>query len=337
MYYNGLMIPIYEGEIGNRTKAKMAKWENSRTFAIVFSRLANMALDYRYKIEGLPDTMNERVLKQSLLFYGSAVLFELGGVPVSLSGGADGSALDIYGNPRGAYVFSRNGKLNVNVPLNYKYDADGVLSSLDMGTARKDKSVNGLDISNGVILWENKMRIPFIWTTIYFAERITDTLRTLDLDRRWLKRPFIPRCEESEAKSFDESLKKFMANEDFDVSLKAHNIDKTDIFTVDISPELITHVTQLCEWYENQYKMLCGIDANGQVDKKGENLISDEISVDEMYIDLNSRAIIEELNDGFDVFNCLTGSSISAKITSEKRKDEPNETKAEGGDDEENV
>lgn len=315
--YDNYMIPIFSGTIGEVTKAKLAKYENSRTFAIVFDRLVNMALDYRYSFDGLPDTMNDRVIKQSLLFYGSVVFFKLNGsTPIALAGVGDGKAIDIYGNPRSAWVYSRNGKLNQNLKLNYSYD-DLSIQNFDLGVSTIN--LENVEMTDGVIIWERKTRTPFIWTVIYYAERIADTLRTLDLDRRWLKRPFIPRCEESEAKSFDESLKKFMANEDFSVSLKARNIDKTDIFTVDISPQLVTNVTQLVEWYESQYKILLGIQSNSQVDKKGENLITDELHIDDSYIEMNLNSVKEEMQSQIDVFNNLSGLSITVEDNQTKK------------------
>lgn len=321
--YNCFNVPLFEGDIGKLTKAKLAQYENSRTFAMVFYRLVNMALDYRYTFTDLPDTMDDRVLKQSLLFYGSVVLFRINGVPIGLSGVQDGSALDLYGNAKSAYVFSRNGILNKNVKLNYKYDTE-LINSYNLGIS-VDKDVMDKEVTDGVILYENKSRTPFIWTVIYFAERIADTYRTLDSNRRWLKRPFIPRCEESESKSFDESLKKFMNNEDFTISLHAHNIDKTDIFSVDVPAGLTSCVTQLAEWYESQFKILCGIKANSQVDKKGENLISDEINIDDEYSTLNTNSVIEELNRSLEVYNNLTGLNIQADVTETEQEQEEKE------------
>ena len=316
--FNGFMIPIFQGDFGARTKKKIAQYENSRTFIMILMRLIDMALDYRYRFENLPETMDERVIKQALLFYGNVTLFDLDGVPIALPSAPDGKAYDVYGNAGSSFVFSKNGRINFSVPLNYKY-TNSILSDKKLLLGSK---TDNSEVSNGVVIWERKTRMPFIWTVIYYAERIADTLRTLDLDRRWMKRPFIPRCEESEGKSFDESLKAFMNNEDFSISLKSRNLDKTDIFTVDLAPELITHVTQLVEWYENQFKILCGIDSNSQVDKKGENLISDEINIDEMYGDMHIDSVVEYMNEQLEIYNGLTGYRIHCKINSTKEEKE---------------
>ena len=330
--FNNFLIPIFQGNFGEATKKKLAKYENDRTFIMVLMRLIDMALDYRYRFDGLPETMDERVIKQALLFHGNVTLFDLDGVPVALPSAPDGKAYDVYGNAGSSYVFSKNGRINFSVPLNYRY-SNSMLSDKKLLLGSKTENS---EVSNGVIVWERKTRMPFIWTTIYYAERIADTLRTLDLDRRWMKRPFIPRCEESEGRSFDESLKAFMNNEDFNVSLKSRNLDKTDIFTVDLAPELITHVTQLVEWYENQYKILCGIDSNSQVDKKGENLISDEVNIDEMYGDMHVDSVIDYMNEQLDIYNNLTGANIRCKMNmtkeQEERKDEREAENVSGDD-----
>lgn len=319
--YNGFLIPIFQGDIGEMTKKKLTKYENSRTFWIVFTQLCNMALSYRYKLNNLPDTMDARVAKQSLLFYANVVLFDLDGVSLSLPGGPDGSAIDLYGNSQNAIVFSRNGRINFSVPLNYKYTGTPVTDKKNLMGMGKENN----EVSNGVIVWENDMRQPFIWTVIYYAERIADTLRTLDMDRRWLKRPFIPRCEESEGNKFDESLKQFMNNEDFNTSVKARNIDKTDIFSVDMPPELVTKVTQLYEWYMSQFKIACGIKSNSQVDKKGENLVSDEINIDDGFTNLNVTTITDIMQEQIDVYNKLSGNNINAEAIVEEEKEYDNE------------
>lgn len=312
--FDNYLVPLYQGTTGGITKKKLAEIENSTTFAWVFQHLVEMALDYRYSFKGLPKTIDERVFKQSLLFYGSACLFTIDGNPIALPCVGDGTGIDIYGNPRKAFIFSRNGKINENIKLNYKYDVSEI-----------DKLVLGIDSAgsdkyeNGVCVWENKNRTPFIWVTIYFATKIADTYRTLDSCKRWLKMPFIARVAESEAKSFDESLKKLLNNEDFNVSLKAHNIADSDIFKVDMPPAQVTSVTQLIEWYLNQYRILCGINSNEQIDKKGENLVKAEVEVNNEYTDLNTNSTIEELNYHIDTFNSLVGTSIKAVKTETQR------------------
>lgn len=334
MFFGNFQIPLFNGEIGGATQKKIAQYENSRTFMIIFARLINVALDYRYHFEGLPDTINERILKQSLLFYGNVTMYQKNGVPIALPSVPAGESLDIYGNYGASRVFSINGKVNEEVPLIYDYN-DTIITNknLMMGIAPKSND-------KGVIVWENKTRVPFIWTVIYFAERIADTYRTLDTNRRWLKRPFIPRCEEEEKKSFEESLNAFLKNEDFGKAVTSRTLDKTDIFSVDFAPDTITKITELVEWYEAQYKQLCGIEAHTQVNKKGENLISDEIGVDNDYIGLNESNIIEDMQKQIDVYNNLMGLNIRVTANekeSDKKEQQTQEITNEQGEGEKNA
>lgn len=342
MFFDNYCIPIFNGDVGAKTKKRLTEKQNAQTFYMVLSQLVNMALDYRYDFDGLPKTMYGRLIKQSLLFYGNVTMFNLDGVPIALPSAPDGQSIDVMGNTGGAYIFSRNGRMNFSVPLNYEYEAivDMGTSMGNYGSREVTVTVDGKQhkVSDGVIVWENKSRVPFIWTVIYFAERIADTYRTLDLDRRWLKRPFIPRCEESEGKAFDENLRAFMNNEDINLSIKSRSLDKSDFFPVDMSPDLIEKVTQLVEWYYSQFKQLCGIDAHLQVDKKGENLISDEVNIDDMFIELVSESVVKEMNSQIYLFNSLTGNSIKAVSIREQKEKEAEEKalkamKQEGNED----
>lgn len=308
--FSNFLIPVYEGAIGKLNRKKLTEIKNQEAFRVVFNNMVNMALDFRYSFDGLPDTMDERVLKQSLFVYGCAGLFTYNGVPMCLPIAPDGSALDIYGNPRGGYIFSKNGKLNKNIRVHYKYD-DPNVDKFNLG----DVITKEDDYENGVILFENKLRSPFLWNTIYYANSVSDCLRTLDSVRRFLKVPFVVKCEEQERTSIEESLRAFENNEDIIASIHAHNIDKTDIFDVQMSPNQAGAVTQLVDWYNSQYRVLCGIDANESVDKKGENLISLELNVNNEYVRNEKFYVLEELNNSLEIFNKLAGTNITAVET----------------------
>ena len=57
------------------TRRKLDKMKDMQVNYNVFFRLFNEAMK-AYKFEGLPETVSERVLVQSLISYGSAVFFE---------------------------------------------------------------------------------------------------------------------------------------------------------------------------------------------------------------------------------------------------------------------
>ena len=67
----GYLIDIMNAPSGK----KIAKMKNNIEFMNWFHLLERYA-QYRYEFEGLPDTVNERVLKQALLWYGSCAFFD---------------------------------------------------------------------------------------------------------------------------------------------------------------------------------------------------------------------------------------------------------------------
>lgn len=75
MWYNSYFcIPLDKC----KNRKKLAKMENNMLFITTFMRLLSDAMN-RYTIKGTPDTVNERVMLESLLVYGNTALFEQSG------------------------------------------------------------------------------------------------------------------------------------------------------------------------------------------------------------------------------------------------------------------
>lgn len=304
MYFDGFLIPF--DRVPNRKK--YAKLENNRVFIQEFMRLCNDALA-RYDIEGLPDTMSKRVILQSLLIYGSVVFFEDHENLLALAGVPSGKGFNMYGEPTSAWVFSKNGLFNTEINLAIK--GANTAPVLDVSTG-------GVTYGNarGVLVWERLSRYPFIETTFYYAKAISDTLRTIDVARKWLKRPFIPVAEESMIPSLVKAFQDMSENEEIiPLSSGVYDIGKIDLKPVDTNPENIKSAVELLEWYENKYRELCGTDANTQMDKKGENLIQAEVDANKEYTDKSDNTIVDYLNEQFDFVNVTFGTQIRAVVS----------------------
>lgn len=304
MWYNSYFcIPLDKC----KNRKKLAKLENNILFITTFMRLLSDAMN-RYTIKNTPDTVNERVMLESLLVYGNTTLFEESGNVLALPSVPSGEGFNLYGDPVSAWVFSRNGLFNRQIDLYVEGGADA--SILNRGT-------QGIAIPSdkrGVMIWENKTRFPFLNTVIYYASVISDTLRTIDVDRRWLKRPFIPVCEESLVPSITKIFDEMADNNGIiPVSTGVLDIDKFDLKPVDVSPDIVKSAIELVEWYENKFRELCGTDSNTQVDKKGENLIADEVHVNDEYTDKSEDALIECLNHYLGFANQQFGTEMKAE------------------------
>lgn len=303
MWYNpGIYLG---GSPGRKNRTRMRKWENDIQYQITFIRLVNEALQ-RYKIEGLPDTISQRVCLQSLLWYGCIVFFEKDEGLFALPGVPAGSGFNIYGDPGSMWVYSTmNGQYNKEISVYIPgSDSDSFLKQL-IGNRQKGAPT-------GVVVWENKMRYPFINTVWFFAKCIADCYRTLDITRYWLKRPLLLTGPEE----YSESVKKVI--DDMDENPDAIYLkemmgvqNNTQLFNTNANGQNLQDVTGILEWYENKFRELCGLDSNAQMDKKGENLITAEITVNDQYQQMSLDKVLDEVQEGLENVNKFFNLSLS--------------------------
>ena len=327
MWLNDYML-IDCGKIKSRTK--LNKFKNEQLFITTFMRLFNEALN-RYKITGLPDTCNERVILESLILYGCVTFFNYEGNVLSLPSAPSGRGWNVYGDPLSAWVYSRNGLFNKEIDLFVKGGDNSALIKRGMSG-----QINGNPV--GCMVWESQNRYPFLNTIIFYAEAITDTLRTIDVNRLWLKHPFIPVCEESLIPTVKKLFNDYNNNQDFlPVSTGILDVDKFDLKNLDVSPDAIKSAIELCEWYESKFREQCGVKANSQVDQKGENLTSTEINVNEEYTDGKDNSIVEYINTQLDFVNEMLGTSMKCISAEPVKDDKESEDDNNDGDNNKNI
>lgn len=300
MWYNDFLL-LDMGRCKN--KKRLAKMQNNAMHINVFMRLFDTALQ-RYRFTGLPDTVNQRVVLQSMICYGNVTFFDQNGVVLCLPSVPSGDGFNINGDPVKAWVFSRNGIFNKEIAL---YVDGGEMTPL------LRNGVSGLNGGNrrGVMIWESMGRYPFLNTILYYAQAISDTMRTIDVARKWLKSPFIPVCEQSLVESVKAMITDITDNNELvPVSTGVMDITKFNILPVQQSPDSIQTATELVDWYENQYRALCGMHANTNLDKKGENLIADEIHSNDAYTDSVSDTTVRYINKQLELVNAAFGLDV---------------------------
>lgn len=299
-YDPGIYLPA------NKMK-KLRKLENSYAQQLVFMSEANLALQ-RYHIKGLLPTMSERVVLQSLLWYGSVVFFRMDGNLFALPGVPTGAGYNINGDPGSAWVFSRyNGKMYKEVKLYLPGSEESVFLKELIGSKQEGNPA-------GVIVWENKMRYPFINAVSYYSSKIADCYRTLDITRYWLKRPLLLSGPEESAEGVKKVIQDLDENPNAVYLSDKLGINKTtQLFNTNANGQNLQDITGLLEWYESKFRELCGIDSNSQIDKKGENLIKDEITVNDQFQALKLDECIKEIQKGLDIVNKFFGLSLTVE------------------------
>lgn len=301
----GFNIFLFGGEIGKMNKKKLAKFKNDVMFMNTFHIKMQDALN-RYHFEGLPETVSERVLLQSLLWYGSAVFFEKEGGLLCLPGVPCGDGFNIYGDVGKVWAFSRNGQLNQPIDV-YIHGSD------EDAFLKKTNGAGPKANYQGVMVWENATRYPFIHQTMFYSQAIADSMRTLDVCRKNIKNPYIVVSEESSIKTVKEFFDSRDNNEEYIVSTGIFPANKVNVLPLVVNSDNLNAITSLIEWYESKYRELCGIDNNSQMDKKGENLIQAEVSINDQYTDMSVDKILPYLQLGLDDVNKIFGTNITVK------------------------
>ena len=290
-------------------QSKLASFKNNVTFQNVFARLVKKGLS-RYEIEGLPDTCSERVVKTALLYFGSVGLFEKEGAILALPA-APGSDITLNGDFKSMFVWGRNG-YNEQVPL---YVPGGANSKeVNKGVIRtSDKT------PRGVWVRENELVYPFLNYCIDYAEKISDTMRTLDIARFYLKRPGIFVAEEQAVSSLKKFFDSMENNQPYDiVSTGIYDVTKVNLLQIDQNPDNIKSCTDLIEWYMNDFDNLCFKNSNSNPDKK-ERLLVDEVNSNNEATDAQGDSFLEYLQEQFDFVNESLGTNITVKLNKEEK------------------
>lgn len=316
MWFDGAFQIWTNGSLdSNATRKKLASFKNNVMFQNTFMRLLSDALE-RYDFDGLPDTVNKRVLLQGLLWYGCVVFFEKVGSLLCLPCAPNGGEFNIYGDPGKVWAFSRNGQLNEAIKTYIPGGDESLFLRKGNGGATMSADVKG------VVVWENRVRYPFINQVLFFADAISDSMRTLDVARANAKTPYIIVAEESVIPTVKQYFNSRDNNENVFVSSGIFPVDKVKVLPLVTDTGVLDNCTSLIEWYENKYRELCGIQSNAQQDKKGENLIQAEVHVNDMYEHLNVDKCVETIQECLDDANKIFGTNI--KVI-KKREDENND------------
>lgn len=293
-----------------KRKKKFAKQENDRRYLVEFMEKLDVACS-RYRLKNLPDTVSERLVLQSFVIYGNCVFFKdpAFGDNVFALPGVPYGGFNINGDSTRSYVYSKNGLINKEVELFISGSDDAkILKKSSVSTFNSNKPM-------GVMVWENKERFPFIHTVDYFASAISDTYRTIDVAKAYMKRPFIPICQESMVESIKQIFNQIIENEEvIPISTGVKEVDKIDFHDIIGMGDCVKDAMELLDWYEQKFREKCAITSNTQVDKKGENLISDEINMNEEYISMRDDTILEYLQKQFDFVNECLGTNISVEV-----------------------
>lgn len=206
-------------------------------------RLYEMAMSRGFW-SGMPDTIDVRYLEQVLITRGAAVFFYddvLGYLclPVTLAG-----TLDVYGNPREFVAIS------------------------DMGYNRR------LNINNSVIIYNNYLRTPNIFDIKYYADRLYQYDRIIDVNINAQKTPILIKADQNEILTMKNVYQKYDGNQPIIYGKKTLADDSLTVLKTD-APWVADKIYDLKAKIWNEALTQLGI-PNSDTTKR-ERMIKDEV------------------------------------------------------------
>lgn len=314
MYFlNSMNISIYmDGKA--MTSKKLNAMKNRIEFQNIFASMANEATHGRYRIENLPESCNERVVLQSLLWYGSVCFFKKAGQILALPGMPTNN-FTLNGDPSHCIVYGRNGYTETIKLFIQNGENSELIRSVVGG---------GVENFDGTGVWcrENEMAYPFIFYVIDFAEKIADTYRTLDVTRANIKRPYVITAEESIVESVKSFFNKRDNNEEYIISSGIFPADKINLLPFDQNPENIRDCTQLIDFYYAKFREMESISsAPATIDKKAEVTIP-ELNQNEGAQKAIANAVSNVLQRELDFANKCLGTNMRVVSNVEEQKQE---------------
>lgn len=279
----------------NKSQKKIAKYKNIIEYQNIFRILYGEAFKQIPVPENLPDTITPKVWKDSILWYSGIVLFKFGSRHILGLPGMPTGGININGYPAKANVFGRNG-FNQEISLFIPGGVDAKVL--------RDTSLYGTvgEEADGVFIKSAPVPTPLIDYVHEYAIKIADCMRTLDIIRSNLKRPYIVSAEESVLNTVKAFFNSRENNEDFIVSTGVFPADKIKLLPFETTSDSIRDVTMLVEWYCSQFHQIIGVSSPSTVDKKAE-VTTAELNSHKGIEDLHNNMILENMQEGIDLAN----------------------------------
>lgn len=246
--------------------------ENNWAFKYYYNRLTELSIS-SFKWNNLPETVDSRFMELTLFKYGQAVFFED----------------EVMGYL--CLTNALNGNWNIyNIPIN-----------------RRAYATNGynkkLDIDNSVVIYNNLLHLNTANQVRYYAKRLSQMDRIIDVNIMSQKTPILIKCDESERLTMQNLYLKYTGDQPFIWGDKSLSSTPLEVLSTG-APYVAEDIYNLKEKIWNEALTCIGI-SNVSITKK-ERLITDEVDrhmggvIASRYSRLNARQqACEQINDMF--------------------------------------
>ena len=287
-------------------KNNNAAYMNDLTYLDVYKRLHQLAIS-EFEWKGLPESCNARFLEQTMYFKGVAIFF----MDKNKQSPMFGNLIALPATPYG--------QLNMyHEPIKY--------------TAVSTSYHAYVDAEDCVICRNNYDRLPTDMSIRLFAERLADIQRTIDVNMRAQKTPYVFLCDEKQRLTFERLFDEIDGNHSCIFGSKQMDLASQYKVFLTNAPFIADKAATHYMWQWNQAMSFLGIN-NANTDKK-ERMIVDEANSNNQYIDLAASVMLLTRKECAEQCNKKFGTNISVdmrvySIDGEEQEEAPDEKDGE--------
>lgn len=248
--------------------------KNALTHQFYLARLSELAMSM-FEWKNLPDTIDPRFLEYTLFYEGAAIFFKDEALQII------GTKLDT--EPKDEIIVEGESDM-------HKYDTNGSYLALqvmlggDLDVYRVPRSRTAYSVGyqypnlneeNSVIIWNNMLRMPEYPRMMFYAEKLYEIDRTIDVNVKAQKTPIAILCNENERLTMRNVYEQYDGNQPFIFGSKDLDLGQITAIKTD-APFVADKLQTLKNEIWNEALTCLGI-SNLNVQKK-ERLVSDEVT-----------------------------------------------------------
>lgn len=252
---------------------------NDLTYRTIFDKFKMVAINM-FKWSNLPEGIEEKHIEKYLFDDGCAIFFRDPDMSYMCLKADPGAQQNVYGEPLGWWATGFN--------YHKYYDTDKC-----------------------VIISNNKLRIATEKFITFYANKLSEAERTMDVNVKSCKTPFIFACDDKDVLSFKQIFAKVDGNEPAIYADRGLNLDSLQVFQTGVK-FLGNDLQDYKRTVESELLTFLGVN-NVSVDKK-ERLITDEAESNDELIQSFCDIQLESRQRACEEINAMYGLNVSVEL-----------------------
>lgn len=260
-----------------------AQFSNNITFSYYYYKLM-LIVKALFEWENLPNGMESRWIEKYLFEQGSCVFFKDNVLGYMVAGVAQDGGVNCYDDPTTLTPVAPNYVYSGNKPL-----------------------MNGKDC---YLIRNNDLRLPEFGVVRYYAYKLTNLDRAIDVNIEAQKTPTIVRCTDKQRLSLKQAINQRRDNEP--VMYVDESLDLNAITTLDLNPPMVFKDLQIQKhMILNEFFSDIGVN-NANMDKK-ERMVANEVEANNEQVKASEDVLLRCRQEACKKLNKIFGLNISVK------------------------